>query len=110
MTEEGMHSGGGHFDAIDSDLTVFALANGVDLLRGVGYRRLEWFTEGLERGIVVEAEGPDRFRVRVMSWRSGDPDARTETSMGDGVGLDDLRGVLTEAIDRANGLGAPDSE
>ncbi|NIQ57576.1 MAG: hypothetical protein GWN71_30560, partial [Gammaproteobacteria bacterium] len=62
--------GGGHFDGIDSNLTVFALANGLDLAKGDGFRRFEWFSEGLERSIVVETDGADAFLVRIMSWRS----------------------------------------
>lgn len=31
------------FDALDPRMTVFALANGIDMEKGDGYRRLEWF-------------------------------------------------------------------
>lgn len=106
--EEGMHSGGGHFEAIDSNLTVFALANGVDLYRGDGHRRLEWFTEGLERGILIEARESGRFRVRALTWRSGEPEARSEASVAEELGVDEMKGVLAEAIEVANGLSAPE--
>lgn len=106
--EEGMHSGGGHFDAIDSNLTVFALANGVDLYRGDGHRRLEWFTEGLERGILIEARGSGRFRVLARTWRSGAPDSRAEVPVAEELGVDELKKVLADAIEVANELGAPE--
>lgn len=105
-----MDSGGGRFDGIDSNLTVFALANGLDLAKGDGYRRLEWFSEGLERGILIEADDADGFRVRVMTWRSGKPDLRTEASVADELAADDVRAALSDAIDTANGLVAPGAE
>ena len=58
------------FETIDAQLTMFALANGMDLSKGEGYRRLEWFLEGFERAIMIESENPESFRVRVMSWPS----------------------------------------
>lgn len=106
--DEGMHSGGEHFDAVDSNLTVFALANGLDLSKGERYRRLEWFTDGLERGILIEAVAPERFQVRAMTWRSGKPDARSEVSVAEELSVDDIKKVLNDAIDVANELSAPD--
>ncbi len=102
-----MNTGGGHFDTIDANLTVFALANGLDLAKGEGYRRLEWFSEGLERGIVIEADGSGAFGVRTIAWRSGRPEARSEAEFGSGFDTAALRSALSGAIDEANGLGPP---
>lgn len=104
MTEGLQDEVGGPFGAIDSKLNVFALANGMDLSKGDGYRRLEWFTEGLERGILVEASALEMFRVTVLSWRTGVAESRKETVQRDAVPIGEISGVLTEAIDAANGL------
>lgn len=103
----GVHPGAeseGRFDTVDPKLTVFALANGMDLAKGDGYRRLEWFTEGLERGILVQPDEGGAFKLTVMSWKTGNPEDRTESDLGAGISPDDLSGHLTAAIDAANGL------
>ena len=105
--EDGMETGGGRFDGIDPNLTVFALANGLDLAKGEDHRRLEWFSEGLERAIVLAPDGDDAFRVRIMSWRSNRPDARVEVVVAEGLAVDQVRGTLSDAIERANDLDAP---
>ena len=106
---EGTHpgSGVGGFDAIDPRLTMFALANGMDLAKGEDYRRLEWFTEGLERGILIRTDRDGTFDLTVMSWQTGNSEERTEASVSDRTAPDDVFPALTEAIDTANGLGRP---
>jgi hypothetical protein len=47
MTDD-VQASGGSFAEMDPRLTVFALANGVDLSKREGYRRLEWFSDGFE--------------------------------------------------------------
>lgn len=104
---DGVHPDSGDaglFDAIDPKLTVFALANGMDLAKGDDHRRLEWFTEGLERGILIEAEATGSFRVSVMSWPTGSTEVRKEAGIGEGISAEDLAGTLPDAIDSANGL------
>ena len=108
--EDGMDAGAAEFDGIDSNLTVFALANGLDLSKGDGYRRLEWFSEGLERCVVIDGDGADRFALRAMTWRTSRPEARTEERVADGLSSDEVRGALSDAIDRANELEAPTSD
>jgi len=105
--DDGTAGDGGHFDDIDPNLTVFALANGLDLAKSEGYRRLEWFSEGLERGIVIEAGATGRYDVRVLTWRSGRTETRTEQAVAEGLSTADLRSMLSDAIDTANGLEAP---
>lgn len=111
-TEEGMSDGtqssGDRFDDVDSNLTVFALANGTDLVKGEGHRRLEWFSEGLERGIVIEAKEDGRFDVTALTWRARSARRRTEMSVGESVPASELRSTLADAIHMANGLDAPE--
>jgi len=94
------------FDAIDPRLTVFALANGMDLAKGDGYRRLEWFTEGLERGILIEAASDGRYDVRVLCWRTRSSEEVSGASVGKGLEAEEVTGGLSDAIETANGLSA----
>ncbi len=105
--DDGTTRDGGHFDGIDPNLTVFALANGLDLAKAEGHRRLEWFSEGLERGIVIETGPGGGFDVHVLTWRSGRTESRTERTVAEGLSAADLRSMLSDAIDTANGLEAP---
>jgi len=97
-------TGGGPFEGIDPKLNVFALANGMDLSKRPERRRLEWFTEGLERGIVIEAEEGGRFRIHVESWRTGSEEVESRASVGGGLSVADLTSILQSAIEQANGL------
>ena len=94
---------GGAFEEIDPRLNVFALANGMDLTKQPGARRLEWFTEGLERGILIE-EQEAGFSVGVVSWETGSTDIAREASVGGALSADDVMGILDSAIDAANRL------
>ena len=105
--DDGTAREGGHFEAIDSNLTVFALANGLDLAKADGHRRLEWFSEGLERGIVIEPTDGGGYDVRVLTWRSGRPESQNERVVSEGLSVQDLRSSLSDAIETANGLEAP---
>ena len=106
MTEAGRPGSeeGDAFEAIDPRLTVFALANGMDLDKAEGYRRLEWFTEGLERGILIKAEDGQGFRVSVLSWKTGHAEDATEEPLGNDLTKDEVQALLTDAIETANGL------
>lgn len=108
--EDGTEAGGGRFDGIDSNLTVFALANGLDLAKGEDHRRLEWFSEGLERGIVLSADDGGGFDVHVVSWRSGSPEHRVEAPVAEGLSADEVRDALSDAIETANGLDVPSGD
>ncbi len=104
---EGMHPGADGddlFEAIDPGLNVFALANGMDLSKGSGFRRLEWFTEGLERGILIEADGDAGFRLGVLSWPTGSTEIGARASVAGALSAEDLIGQLQAAIDTANEL------
>ena len=104
---EGSHpgSGGGGFDSIDPRLTMFALANGMDLAKGEDYRRLEWFTEGLERGILIRTDPEGTFGLTVMSWQTGNSEERKEAAGSEGLAPDDVFPALNDAIETANSLG-----
>ena len=95
------------FEAIDPKLTMFALANGMDLSKGAEYRRLEWFSEGLERGILIRPADGGAFDVDVMAWRNGQPEQVTAQSAAEGTAADVVTSILVEAIDTANALEAP---
>jgi hypothetical protein len=112
-TEEGMmreaegSATGGSFGGLDAKLTVFALANGVDLAKGEGYRRLEWFTEGLERGILLEPCAEAACRIVVMAWKTGKAERLNDHVFADEVAIDEVPRMLDDAIEAANGLQAP---
>lgn len=103
MSDGATPAGGGAFEAIDPRLNVFALANGMDLTKGAGTRRLEWFTDGLERGILVEVEDAG-FRVGVLSWRTGSTEIVKQASVGGALSAEDVMGILDSAIETANQL------
>lgn len=95
------------FDGIDPKLNMYALANGMDLAKEPRQRRLEWFTEGLERAIVIEAESDDGvFRVGVVSWRTGTDEIVASASVGGGLSATDVMVLLDPAIETANALEA----
>lgn len=94
------------FAGIDPKLNVYALANGMDLTKGPRHRRLEWFTEGLERGILIEVDGDGAFDVGVVAWRTGSEEVRARAVVGGGLSSTDVMTLLDSAIESANGLGA----
>ncbi len=92
------------FEAIDPKLNVFALANGMDLIKGPDFRRLEWFTEGLERGILIESDGDGALRLGVLSWPTGSTEISARAAAGEGLSGEELITSLQTAIDAANKL------
>lgn len=111
MTEERIaqdDAGSTAFAALDPRLTIYALANGLDLDRGPGFRRLAWFRDGRERGILVE-EGPDgTLAVRAMAWNRETPEGIAKTTRQAAVTpgrlLAELAAVLDDALNTANAL------
>ncbi len=51
------------FDALDPRMTVFALANGIDMEKGDGYRRLEWFKRDRSYNCPIDGGGAVSRRV-----------------------------------------------
>lgn len=101
--------GGGPFEAVDSKLTIYALANGMDLVKETGTRRLGWYREGREREVLIEArpEG-DGFRLTAAAFRTRDPSERAEHDLGSVGSADELvqrlSALLQEGQERANEL------
>ena len=105
MSHETSHpSSGGQFGGIDPRLNVFALANGMDLTKGSGFRRLEWFTEGKERGILIESDGDGSFRAKAIAWKTGSDDVSDGAEIGSGLSGEELVKRLNQAIETANAL------
>ena len=52
-------TGGDPFELVDSKLTIYALANGMDLIKEPGVRRLAWYRDGREREVRIVAGGPE---------------------------------------------------
>jgi hypothetical protein len=106
MSHETHHpeSGGGRLDGIDPRLNVFALANGMDLSKGPGFRRLEWFTEGKERGILIESDGDGSFKAKAITWSTGSDEIRDSAEIGDRLSAEELVKCLGQAIETANAL------
>jgi hypothetical protein len=98
------------FDSIDPKLTVFALANGTDLTKGESHRRLEWFADGLERGILIESLPGGSFRVGVRAWSFGTDDITGQSTISEAAEATGIMELLGPAIDEANRLqpAAPD--
>jgi len=91
---------GSPFESVDPRLTVYALANGMDLTKEAGFRRLEWYRDGRDRGILVTATADDALDVTAMAW-SGDPAAAQQASLRTAIAPDDLVTHLTIVLDGA---------
>ena len=64
---------GDPLDALDATLTMFALANGMDLVRGPSTRRLEWYRDGRDRGILLEARPDGGLAASALAWNREEP-------------------------------------
>ena len=95
--------GDGPFAEIDPKLTVFALANGVDLAKGEDHRRVEWFAEGFERGILIGLGADGSLGLALFKWKTGgEPGEPTEFRSG--VAASEIVGMLDAAVEAANAL------
>ena len=101
---DGIQSGNSAFEAIDPKLTMFALANGVDLSKGEGHRRLEWFSDGFERGILIEVDDDGAFDIAVFKWASGDVELAKPEPFHIGVAADEVLVQLDPAVEATNAL------
>lgn len=97
-------TGAADFGALDPRLTVYALANGMDLAKGPRYRRLEWFTEGLERGIMIEVQADGTLTVDVLCWKTGQAEKLATENIDSGLAVEAVGALLDPAIERANAL------
>lgn len=98
----------GPFEVLDAKLNIYALANGMDLLKEPTTRTLGWYREGLERGILVEASPDGTVSVTAACWKTSDPSARRTSVREEALDPDDLANrlgsVLEAAQEAANGL------
>lgn len=104
MNDEKERAPLGPFGEIDPTLNVFALANGMDLKKDPAARRLEWYSDGCERGIVISVQDAERFRVDVAMWSRGSEEAEERTELASELAASDVTRLLHSAIDAANGL------
>jgi len=100
---------GGHlFDAVDATLTVFALANGMDLVRGISGRKLEWYLDGSDRGVLLEARADGALTVTALAWDRNVPQVPPRTksleSLPAAAPARALTAALEKALEAANAL------
>ncbi|MEJ2203892.1 MAG: hypothetical protein P8170_07265 [Gemmatimonadota bacterium] len=100
--------GDSFFRILDPRLNIFALANGMDLEKGGGVRRLTWFRDGSERGIRL-TESPDGIvSITPQAWRPGHEDSERRSAAATELAEADLAReigpVLEQAVEVANNL------
>jgi len=96
------------FGIVDPRLNIFALANGMDLEKGDGIRKLTWFRDGSERGILL-TESPDGIvSITPIAWRAGSDESdrrvATATELAEADLAREIGPVLEQAVEAANGL------
>ncbi len=96
----GNESGAVPFEGIDPKLTIFALANGMDLTRNGDTRRLEWYFDGFDRGILLTAGGDGTVTVAALAWKRGDDASVRSTPVREAVPLEELAGSLTSLLEQ----------
>jgi hypothetical protein len=105
MTEGNQPAGEANvFEAIDPKLNMFALANGMDLLKSDESRRLVWFMGGLERGLEITSGSPDGFSIDASAWPTRSPDELKTAPVSEGVAGSDVTGTLEQGIEVANSI------
>ncbi|MCG6957165.1 MAG: hypothetical protein LJF04_14345 [Gemmatimonadetes bacterium] len=100
--------GGGPFDGIDPKLTIFALANGMDLEKNGEVRRLAWYRDGHDRGILLTVSEDGTISVKAQAWSRGDDTSLKSAPVGEALEPDELGRALTslleKGLDAANAL------
>jgi hypothetical protein len=98
----------GPFEVLDAKLNIYALANGMDLVKEPTKRTLGWYREGLERGILIEASDGGTVSVTAACWKTSDPAERRTAPQHEALTPDDLAArlspILEAALEAANGL------
>lgn len=92
--------GGGPFGGIDSKLTIFALANGMDLNKNGDTRRLEWYRDGYDRGILLTAGADSTMSVVAQAWKRGDDASLKDAPVREAVPADELGESLTSLLEQ----------
>ena len=98
----------GPFEKVDPKLTIFALANGMDLVKDDPSERvLSWYREGRERAIVISSREADSLTLSAAAWATNHGGNRTEKEIRQ-IPTDELTGslskILDEVIEAANHL------
>lgn len=93
-------TGGEAFGKLDARLNIYALANGMDLIRAPTVRRLEWHKERLERGILLEADEEGLIGLSALAWNFGDPASVRRVKVGESLDPDALERDLTDLLQR----------
>ena len=92
--------GAGPFDGIDPKLTIYALANGMDLNKNGGVRRLEWYRDGHERGILLTADSAGAISIVAQAWKRGDETSLRRTPIAEHLGTEELGRSLSSHLER----------
>jgi len=99
---------GGPFGVLDGKLNIYALANGMDLAKEPGLRRLGWYREGMERAIDVASSGDGTLTVTALCWKTNDPSSERRAPQRERVQPEDLAAelssILEAALEAANAL------
>lgn len=99
---------GAAFEILDPRLTIYALANGMDLNKEPSARRLEWYYDGMDRGITVEVTDGGCLVVTALAWvRETSGSLRTRAWRADLTAEElaqSLSSVLEGATEAANEL------
>ena len=100
----------GPFDVVDPKLTIYALANGMDLVKeDDATRLLTWYRDGRERGIEITPD-PDGagLTLTAVAWATNKPETRQAAVVRSGVDQDALAAKLSDSLEdvmeAANGL------
>jgi hypothetical protein len=100
-TEGGSEGGAADpFEGIDPKLTIYALANGMDLNKNGGMRRLEWYRDGHDRGILLAAGAGGAISLSAQAWKRGDEASMRVSPVQENVPRDELIGSLTSLLER----------
>jgi len=101
-------AGVGPFEGIDPKLTIFALANGMDLEKNGGSRRLTWYRDGHDRGILLAAGADGAISVTAQAWKRGDDASLRHTPIGESLEpatlAEKLTSILENGLETANSL------
>jgi hypothetical protein len=80
----------------------------MDLEKGAGTRKLTWFRDGSERGILLTESNDGIVSITPLAWRRGQdaPEHRAEaaTQLAEAELAREIGSVLERAVEVANGL------
>jgi hypothetical protein len=96
------------FEALAEKLNIYALANGMDLVREEGVLRLEWHRDRLERGILLRLDTGGTMSISALAWNHGAPESIREVSRAErlppALVRRDLASLLQSTLEAANAL------